>query len=330
MDQIYIPINKFKVLVLCHTYNQSNYIIGTLNGFVIQKTNFNYTCLIMDDCSTDGEQELLKSWINHECDIDSIKYEEICSSYIVLATHKVNRNCNFAFYFLKENMYKSGWKKTELINPWRALCEYEAMCEGDDYWTDPLKLHKQVCYVESHPNVSLCFTNVDVCTEIKNDDTSIFHHLEERDYGGNEIIETWTIPTCTVLYTINVLKQVPQDCRFKVGDNVLFLSAASIGNVHCINDKTAVYRRNQSGWSGSCKAIEQYQGMLTHCNALRDHFPRYSKGIKSVIVRYYIRIGWRMLKEKNPQFIVYALKGFFMNPIKFFVHLNKLVTSHKF
>ena len=132
--QIYTPKQDYRVLVRCFTYNQSKYIEDALNGFAMQKTNFPFVCLVMDDCSTDGEQEVIKAWMERESDMSNAEWSEIEKSNITIVPHKSNKQCTFAFYFLKQNMYKVKAQKLEMANPWREHCEYEALCEGDDYW----------------------------------------------------------------------------------------------------------------------------------------------------------------------------------------------------
>ena len=133
MDKIYIPKLNYKVLCNCSTYNQAQYITDTMNGFTMQKTNFPFVCYIIDDASTDGEPEVIKAYLNEYFDMENANYEEIETANIIIAKHKDNRNCTFAVYFLKHNLWKEPELKNTHIRPWREHSEYEAFCEGDDY-----------------------------------------------------------------------------------------------------------------------------------------------------------------------------------------------------
>lgn len=148
------PEQNYKVLVMCFTFNHSKYIEDALNGFVIQQTTFPFACLVVDDASTDGEQEVIKSWMERECNMAEAKHIDIPTADIIIVPHKTNRNCTMAVYLLKENLFRQKEKKMEHVIPWREYCQYEAMCEGDDYWIDPLKLQKQIDFLEKHPEVS--------------------------------------------------------------------------------------------------------------------------------------------------------------------------------
>jgi len=149
--------DHYKVYVRTITYNQAPYIEDTLNGVAIQQTNFPFVQHIVDDCSTDGEQEVIKSWMNHVCDMEHAEYFENDISTITIVENKKNPNHTIVAYFLKKNLFYEEVKKVELYTLWRKVCPYEAFCEGDDYWTDPLKLQKQVDFMESHLDCSICF-----------------------------------------------------------------------------------------------------------------------------------------------------------------------------
>lgn len=153
------PKQDYKVLVRCYTYNQSNYIEDALNGFVMQKTNFPYVCLIIDDCSTDGEQDVIKRWTGQECNMTNAEYVDIPTSHVIIVPHRTNINCTIVLYLLKENLYGQRERKIAHISPWRKRCKYEALCEGDDYWIDSLKLQKQVDFLETHPDYAMCHTS---------------------------------------------------------------------------------------------------------------------------------------------------------------------------
>lgn len=60
LTSIIQSLPPFPVLVRCNTYNQSGYIVDALSGFSMQQTNFPFVCFVIDDASTDGEQEVIQ------------------------------------------------------------------------------------------------------------------------------------------------------------------------------------------------------------------------------------------------------------------------------
>ena len=302
------PAQKYKVLVRCNTYNHSKYIEETLNGFAIQQTNFPFTCLVMDDASTDGEQEVLKGWMRRECDMSKSEVIDISTSEVIIVPHRTNTSCNFAFYLLKQNLYGNP-KKNDHVMPWRDACDYEAICEGDDYWIDPLKLQKQVDFLDNNPEYGMCFHNVRVVAEGCNLRTDIYGHLQNKDYTVAEFLETWTIPTCSVVYRSYIAKHIPQNDKFAVGDNVLFTTCAIFGKVRCINEYMGCYRRNTGGWTNQLldtiplRMIEHYEGMI-------ESFPQVNKKIFNKLIAVNTAIlSYKYLVRRDHLFFNIMYKG---------------------
>lgn len=278
MYQVYTPKKDYKVLVRCMTYNQSKYIEDALNSFAMQQTDFPFVCMVMDDCSTDGEQDVIKSWMERECDMEKAENIEIEKSFITLVPHQSNANCHFAFYFLKENLYKKGGK-APMIAPWREHCEYEALCEGDDYWIDPEKLQKQVKFLDNNKEYSMCFHDAKVIADGDGISTDLYTSLEERDYTGCEILERWIVPTASILCRTSALKNQPNDKRFIHGDIVIFLTMAAYGKIRCLSETMSVYRRNANGVSVNHHI--DIERTISHFDAIIEHFGNQYKDIVS-------------------------------------------------
>jgi glycosyltransferase involved in cell wall biosynthesis len=128
------------VSVVCKTYMHENYIRKCLEGFLIQKTTFPVEILINDDASTDRTTQIINEF--------QTKYPKL-----------------FKTTFQTENQYKRNPKTPDFIKPLKKQGKYIAKCEGDDYWTDPMKLQKQVEILEANPTFSACFTNAQVVNE---------------------------------------------------------------------------------------------------------------------------------------------------------------------
>ena len=143
------------------TYNHVLYIEDALEGFTKQDTSFPFVAVVVDDASTDGNQEVIldyfyKHFYTEEEGISWSREDDYARYFY--ARHKDNPNCYFAILLLKKNQCGKP-SKAEHIKEWEKDSEYIAFCEGDDYWTDPLKLHKQVDFMNYHPEIGICFTD---------------------------------------------------------------------------------------------------------------------------------------------------------------------------
>ena len=159
IDNNDIPKQDYMVLCSTITYNHAPYITDTMNGFCMQQTSFSYACYIIDDASTDGEQDVIKAYLDEHFQMDKAEQYELELANVIVAKHNTNPNCTFAVYLLKRNLWKEPDLKRPLGRPWTQRCKYIALCEGDDYWTDPLKLQKQVDFMEANPEYGLCYTD---------------------------------------------------------------------------------------------------------------------------------------------------------------------------
>ena len=147
------------VCVKCYTFNHAPYIVEAMNGFTMQETDFPFVCAIVDDFSNDGEQEVIKNYLEEHFDLEDkniVKNEDTDSYDFTFARHKTNRNCFFAVYLLRYNHYSIKKTKVRYLERWHKKAKYIAQCEGDDYWIHPKKLQKQTDYMESHNDVAMC------------------------------------------------------------------------------------------------------------------------------------------------------------------------------
>lgn len=332
-------IQNFLVTVSCLTYNHKPYIEDAMNGFCMQQTDFPFICTIFDDNSTDGEQDIIKQYLenNFIMNDDTIKMTKETDDYTLIYTrHKTNANCFFAVYFLKYNHYQLKKSRAPyILQEWKDT-KYIALCEGDDYWTDPEKLQMQVDYLEAHLECSLCFHTVNEI--IEDDIKGVLGHtempkLEVRTYTGHEIIRNWTIPTCSVLYNVNLLTQSGYNKRlmnknYIYGDIILFLSLAEVGYLYCISIKSmGVYRRHSGGVLMQCRG--NYEKQIKHLESLKRDFG----GIYSFECDY--NISWmsfdvfsiNVAKRKPTKAMHYLVKSFNANKKKAWQLLKRMLLA---
>src|SRR5690606_3288059 len=108
------------------TFNHEKFICKCLEGFLMQNTTFSFEILILDDASTDGTAAVIREY--------ELKYPDIIKPI-----------------YQRENQYSKGIRGMNVkFNFNRAQGKYIALCEGDDYWTDPSKLQKQIDFLEAN------------------------------------------------------------------------------------------------------------------------------------------------------------------------------------
>lgn len=229
--------NKPLVSILCITYNHKNYIRQCLDGFVMQKTNFDFIAYVGDDCSTDGTTEIVKEY--------EYKYPNIIKGIY----HSKNTNI-IGNYFDVVNACKS---------------KYVAVCEGDDYWIDEYKLQKQVDFLESNPDYAICFHPVKVVYEgFDFEKTNEIYPTQKMIKSGTTfelLLKTNFIQTNSVMYRWEfndkkIEEYFPKDIL--PGDFYLHLLHAKEGKIKMLIDVMSVYRRNPSGsWSDSITNMDK-------------------------------------------------------------------------
>lgn len=248
----------FPVCVRCFTYNQANYIEKTLDGFCSQNTNFPYVCTIVDDCSNDGEQNVLTGYVHAHFDLDDHNYfrtEDNDDYSLIFARHRINHFCFFAVILLKYNHYSNpaigSDRKFQYISEWHDPAKYVAICEGDDYWTDSDKLQKQYDVLESHPSVTCVHTGFyTIDKDGKEITRPTYEGYMKRSHNGNVITALLNgnyVMTLTTMYRSEVFKSlIYRSCPSKY-DYAMTFSAAMMGDFIYLPEKTACYRKTPGG-----------------------------------------------------------------------------------
>ena len=245
---------KFEVTVSCMTYNQSKYITDAMNGFTMQQTDFPFVCTIVDDASTDGEQEVIRKYVEENFDFSegSAAYsKETDYAFITYAQHKTNKNCYFAVLYLKENHYSQKKDKSPYLKEWRDGVEYMAFCEGDDYWIVPDKLQVQYDILENNPNYSFVYTGFNVVNQ--EGEVLKGHKFEKRmdsSYSGNNyfnlLVNMNYIMTLTTFFRKDAIYIKPG-----VYDYGIFLNASRLGYGYFPPNRTSNYRINPISNNGT-------------------------------------------------------------------------------
>lgn len=215
-----LNVQPLMVTIRCTAYNHEPYIRECLEGFVMQKTNFRFEAIVHDDASTDGTAAIIREYAE--------KYPDIIKPI-----------------FETENQYSKHDGSLGRIMDAHTHGKYIALCEGDDYWIDPLKLQKQVDYMEAHPECSLCFH---AHKDLKNGSFYLvrrYDYLVEKCPMEDMILKGGGyMATNSMLYRKDkILREEPEWSKnTPVGDLPLMLKLASQGNVAYLDNVMSVYR----------------------------------------------------------------------------------------
>lgn len=215
------------VSICCITYNQAPYIRECLDGFIMQKCNFDFEILIHDDASTDGTQDIIKEYQQ--------KHPNIIKPV-----------------FQTENQYSKGQRGMNIkYNFPRAEGKYIALCEGDDYWIDPLKLQKQVDFLEMHIDFSMTvggYSNL-IDTTLEN---CISVHTPEMGINGYEVtfemfLLNWLTKTLTLMFRKSDLEKASFNNYKYMRDVHLIYHLFQGGKCMYLLENFGVYRVHDGG-----------------------------------------------------------------------------------
>lgn len=262
-------MNEILVSISCITYNHSAYIRQCLDGMLMQHTTFGFEILIHDDCSTDGTDDIIREYVS--------KFPQIIKPL-----------------FEEENQYQQGKPiGTVVWNLPRAKGKYVALCEGDDYWTDPLKLQKQVDFLESHSGYGLVHTyrKIDMAGRLY--ETLLIDYTETKE----TLLQVCSIATCTVMYTTEIFNLIKDEYtrilrknNLPMSDYPLWLLIAEKSKIGYLPDATANYRMLPESASHSKSKSKMYnfdKGTMQCKSIFFNRFKKRSSLTKDSIRNYY-------------------------------------------
>ena len=253
-----VDTRPLMVSIRCITYNHEPYIRQCLDGFVMQKTNFRFEAIVHDDASTDGTADIIREYAE--------KYPDIIKPI-----------------FESENQYSKHDGSLSRIMDEACTGKYIALCEGDDYWTDPNKLQIQVDFLENHPDYSMCWHDAPIVSE--NDGLEKGNHRRYKSdatckvkdiiEGGGEYI-----PTASMLYRREIRDNIPKELLNQyVGDYPLQLLFALSGKVFYFDNRMSVYRIEvPQSWSHRMNSnyADKMKKLWFNEKKMYDDFNRYS------------------------------------------------------
>lgn len=221
------------------TYNHKRFIAQCLEGVLQQITNFDFEVIIGDDSSTDGTTEICQEYQNKYP--DKIKLNIRAREHVIYINKKPTGRHNFI-----ENL---------------KLCNgnYIALTDGDDYWTDPYKLQKQVDFMQSSPEYGICFHNVNMLSEeTKSISKDIIARNVNETTSVDDLLRGNYIHMTSVLIRNNF--SLPEWFKkAELGDWAFYLIVVGNQKIKKITDIMAVYRVHHTGiWSGESEKFRVF------------------------------------------------------------------------
>ena len=244
------------VSICCIVYNHENYLRDCIDGFLMQKTDFEYEILIHDDASTDSSQEIIREYYN--------KYPNLIRP--ILQT---------------ENQYSQG-KKILPILFGQAKGKYIALCEGDDYWTDPTKLKKEVEILEDRSDLIGVVTNSLIVDSFGNTIKAKIEFVYPGNRQGSYTLHDYfkcapSYPTATVVFRNMQMNEIL--CKMShtqnkyLGDWTLWAILHSYGDFFYLDEVTSAYRINPTSITHTVDRVGRAKANLSICKSLSEVLP---------------------------------------------------------
>lgn len=296
--------NDLMVSVCCTTYNHKQFIAQTIESFLMQRTNFEFEIIVGDDCSTDGTSAVLETFKK--------KYP---TKIKVLSPTK---NMGAHYNTIKTTNTCKG--------------KYIALCDGDDYWTDPYKLQKQVDFLEQNPEYVICchYTRV---IDINNNTL----HVEPKpvpliytyyDLLVGKQVET---KTATVVYhniaAVNQIFQKPWYIKCYAGDKLLKLFATfNTGRkIYVIPEVMSCYRNHTGGVWSMIRTEARMEMMISDFNLIIKNFSYraiHKKRLLLLYVKKYLLFELKMRRINK----AYDTMKYLLQPLLVIFIVNDVIT----
>lgn len=248
------------VAIHCLVYNHEPYLRDCFEGFVMQKTNFRFVAIVHDDVSTDGSSTIIREYTE--------KYPEI-----------------FRPIYETENQYsKHDGSLERIMNAAidATKAKYVAMCEGDDYWTDPLKLQKQVDILKADETLMACCTD---CSVVDNHSVLLKEKrggVVKDDIPGRYNLRDFfrdnhQYPTLSVVYRNTHIREVREKHAHTenafLGDWTMWICLMIYGDMYYLSEVTCAYRINPTSVTHTVGRVARAKANKDICLKVADILP---------------------------------------------------------
>lgn len=267
------------------TYNHEKFIEQALDGILIQETSFPFEVVISDDLSTDNTRTIINEFIQ----------KNSCGWNLVNHTENVGMHRN--------------WERA--IRTCKG--KYIALLEGDDYWSDPLKLQKQIDILEADNNLSICCSNAGVELIDSEKKHSDYVQKGQGIYTLIDLIEGAFMPTCTVVFRNGLLPETLPKSYYAapMADYPIHLLNALHGDIFYLNEVTVVYRLHEAGEWGRLNPLGRLKHILGGIQCAESILTNkeHQALIKKVKKDNLFKIAsWYKSKNQFPKYVYYRLR----------------------
>jgi glycosyltransferase involved in cell wall biosynthesis len=283
--------------ICCAAYNHEAFIRECLDGFLMQETTFPVEILIHDDASTDKTAEVIREY-------------EARHPQVVFAVYE------------KENQYSKG--TGDLFSLRRARGQYIAVCEGDDFWTDPMKLQMQVDFLDRNPDYVVCYHDAKIVDRSGNVVAGSKLPTDcRRDFSSEELMKgAWILNLSRVFRRVPVLteKEAPVRKRIALNGDMLFTARlGKHGKGKYLGDiRPAAYRLHSgSVWSSLDKDSQNVENFTSFVHIYLYHLNYTGRdfAVKFLFESVYPMFQ-RLFPERNPACVQLREKELFAQNLR--------------
>lgn len=261
-------MSEVMVSIYVATFNHEKYICRALDSILMQKTRYSYEVFVGEDCSTDNTRQVLRAW-------------------------EQEHPGKFTIFYREKNMHNTDCSNA-LDLKLRCKGKYIICLEGDDFWTDPEKLEKQVTFLENHPEYYAVAHNCTVVGEDSLPNGETYPECKDAEYTLRHFASDIMPGQFTTLLSRNYMTDENIDrslftCRSGPGDRNIYFSIACQGRIHCIQQSMSAYRHITSGGSSfSATYVYRYE------NEIRPLWNRieFAKKIDNQEAVYYAQLNY--------------------------------------
>ena len=266
-------MQKQTISVIVITYNQEYLIKEALDSILSQRVDANLEILVADDCSTDRTASVVKA------------LQEEHPGKITLLESQTNLG--------HTRNYARAWAQ--------AKGDYIAHCDGDDYWTDPLKLAKQLEFLETHPGFSACANKINVICEGVVLEESV-PHTDKQVITTEDLLEA-CYPHNSSLFFRNRLFQTFPDFFFGLTGHDWCISILNSlhGPIRILPETLSIWRSRRDGLWGGRETEFHLEHTQLFLGKMMDFIPKsYKTTVRKYRIRNYFQLSDHCLRSHNP------------------------------